>query len=59
MINDILEQLKSSLLDLDMDTTIKEVNSIINGEGTITVEEAVDAITEALQIVGKRFQDGD
>ena len=59
MANDILEQLKSSLLDLDMDTTIEKVNSIINGENTITVQEAVDAITEALQVVGKRFQDGD
>ena len=59
MANDTLEQLKSSLLDLDMDTTIKKVNSIINGENTITVQEAVDAIAEALQVVGKRFQDGD
>jgi len=59
MANDILEQLKSSLLDLDMDTTIEKVNSIINGENTITIQEAVDAITEALQVVGKRFQDGD
>ena len=59
MANDTLEQLKSSLLDLDMDATIEKVNSIINGENTVTVQEAVDAITEALQVVGKRFQDGD
>jgi len=59
MTNDILEQLKSSLLDLDMDATIETVKSIINGEGTITIQDAVDAITEALQVVGKRFQDGD
>ena len=46
MANDILEQLKSSILDLDMDTTIEKVNSIINGENTITIQEDVDAITE-------------
>lgn len=46
MANDILEQLKSSILDLDMDTTIEKVNSIINGENTITIQEAVGAITE-------------
>jgi methanogenic corrinoid protein MtbC1 len=59
MANDILEQLKGSLLNLDMDTTIEQVNSIINGENTITIQEAIYAITEALQVVGKRFQDGD
>ena len=59
MANDILENMKSSLLDLDMDATIENVNSIIRSDGTISVQDAIDAITEALQIVGKRFQDGD
>ena len=59
MANDILEKLKSSLLDLDMDATIENVNSIIRSDGTVSVQDAIDAITEALQIVGKRFQDGD
>ena len=59
MTNDILEKLKSSLLDLDMDATIENVNSVIRSDGTVSVQDAIDAITEALQIVGKRFQDGD
>ena len=59
MANDILEKMKSSLLDLDMDATIENVNSIIRSDGTVSVQEAIDAISEALQVVGKRFQDGD
>lgn len=59
MTNDILEKLKSSLLDLDMDATIENVNVIISDDGSASVQEAIDAITEALQVVGKRFQDGD
>jgi methanogenic corrinoid protein MtbC1 len=59
MVNDILEKTRSSLLDLDMDATIENVNSIIRSDGTVSVQDAIDAITEALQIVGKRFQDGE
>ena len=59
MANDILEKMKSSLLDLDMDATIENVNSIIRSDGTVSVQETIDAISEALQVVGKRFQDGD
>jgi len=59
MANDILEKMKSSLLDLDMDATIENVNSIIRSDGTVSVQEGIDAISEALQVVGKRFQDGD
>ena len=59
MANDILEKMKGSLLDLDMDATIENVNSIIRSDGTVSVQEAIDAISAALQVVGKRFQDGD
>ena len=59
MVNDILEKMKGSLLDLDMDATIENVNSIIRSDGTVSVQETIDAISEALQVVGKRFQDGD
>jgi methanogenic corrinoid protein MtbC1 len=59
MANNILEKMKSSLLDLDMDATIENVNSIVRSDGTVSVQDAIDAITEALQIVGERFQDGD
>ena len=59
MTHDILEKMKGSLLDLDMDATIENVNSIIRSDGTVSVQEAIDAISAALQVVGKRFQDGD
>lgn len=59
MANDVLEQLKSGLLDLDRDSTIEAANSIIRGDISVSVKEAVDAVSDALQIVGKRFQAGD
>ncbi len=59
MATDVLGRLKSSILDLDMEASADCVKSIINGDGTITVHEGVDAISEALQVVGKRFQDGE
>ncbi len=59
MPNDIREKLKNSLLSLDMDTTVEQVNSVIHGQAPITVQDAVDAVSEALEVVGKRFQDGE
>ncbi len=59
MANGILEQLKNGLLELDRDSTVEAANSIIRGDISVSVKEAVDAVSDALQIVGKRFQDGD
>ena len=59
MANNPLEQLKDGLLNLDMDATVEAANSVINGDGSVTVKNAVDAVADALQIVGKRFQAGD
>lgn len=59
MSNEILEQLKRRLLDLDMDGTIATAKSIIKGEGKTTVKDAVSAISDGLQVVGKRFQKGE
>ena len=59
MVNDLCEKLKNSLLSLDMAATIAQVNSLVNGEAAVAVQDAVNATSEALEVVGKRFQDGD
>jgi len=59
MSNDVLEQLKNALLELDVDNAVKAANSIIKQADSAAVKDAVDAIAETLQIVGKRFQDGE
>jgi 5-methyltetrahydrofolate--homocysteine methyltransferase len=59
MANDICEKLKLSLLSLDMGTTIDNVNSIIQSKGALSVLDAVEAISESLEVVGKRFQNGE
>jgi dimethylamine corrinoid protein len=59
MSNDILERLKGCLLDLDMDAAMETARSVAGGDGPPTAKEAVDAMAEGLQIVGKRFQEGD
>ena len=59
MPNNILDQLKKGLLDLDRDTAVDAARSIVNGDTSASANEAVDAVSDALQIVGKRFQDGD
>jgi len=56
---EILEQLKTSLLELDMEATLKAANSAVKGEGTTTAQDAVNAVSDALQVVGKRFQTGE
>ncbi len=59
MSSDTRQNLQDSLLALDMQTTITQVKSVIEGNSEITASEAADAITSALEIVGKRFQDGE
>jgi len=59
MSNGILDRLKNSLLELDMDAAMEASNSIIKGGDSKTIKDAVDTVTDALQIVGKRFQDGE
>jgi methanogenic corrinoid protein MtbC1 len=55
---DVLEGLKRSLLDLDRGATLERVNALIEGDGQSGAEAAVEALSEALRVVGKRFQDG-
>ena len=53
------EQLKDAMLALDMDAAIKATNDVVKTQSKSAVKEAVDAVTQALQVVGKRFQDGE
>ncbi|MCJ7520788.1 MAG: cobalamin-dependent protein [Dehalococcoidia bacterium] len=59
MTDDILERLKGGLLELDMDAAVNAAREIVDKNDHKTVQDAVDTVTGALQIVGKRFQDGD
>lgn len=59
MSSDLLERLKNSLLELDMDTAVEAANSIVEGDDPEAVKDAVDAVADALQVVGRRFQDGE
>jgi dimethylamine corrinoid protein len=53
------EQLKNAMLALDMDAAIKATNDVVKTQSKSAVKEAADAVTQALQVVGKRFQDGE
>jgi len=59
MSNDTIDQLRNGLLALDMDAALKATNSVIKLQNKSKVKEAVDAVTQALQVVGKRFQEGE
>jgi len=59
MISDTFEHLKSGLLELDMETAVDATKSIADTGATQAVKDAVDTVTNALQTVGKRFQDGE
>jgi methanogenic corrinoid protein MtbC1 len=54
----VLERLRRSLLELDKKGVMGAVQAIVE-DGAAGAEEGVDALTEALAVVGKRFQDGD
>lgn len=58
MSREIKEKLKAALLDLNKDSTDELVKEIID-TGVISPKEAVDAIAEALDVVGRLFQEGE
>jgi methanogenic corrinoid protein MtbC1 len=59
MSSSVLERLKNSLLELDMETAVEAANSIVEVDDSEAVKDAVGAVADALQIVGKRFQAGE
>lgn len=56
---DVLERLKTGLLELDMDAAVDAANSIAATGDPQAVKDAIDTFTDALQTVGKWFQDGE
>jgi len=57
MSGEILEQLKAKLLDLDMDGAV-ELAELVAG-GDVRIADAVNAISQGLEVVGQRFQRGE
>ena len=53
------QEIIDALLALDMPGTITQVKAVLEGKSAITVTEAAGAITGALEVVGRRFQDGE
>jgi methanogenic corrinoid protein MtbC1 len=53
------QQIREALLNLDMAAMVGHVKSVIKGGGDISLEDAVRALSAALETVGKRFQDGE
>jgi methanogenic corrinoid protein MtbC1 len=52
-------KIKNELLALDMDAALKAAGEVVKSQNKSAVKEAVDDVTQALQVVGKRFQDGE
>jgi len=52
-------KLRDSLLALDMQATVDLAARVLEGDSGISAAEAADAVTRALEIVGKRFQEGE
>jgi len=59
MTDNIIEELKNNLLSLDMDNAIEKAKSIFNLKDIDMVNKTVNAISEALEEVGKKFQNGE
>ncbi len=59
MPDNTVAQLKDAMLALDMDAALKATNDVVKSQSKSAVKEAVDAVTQALQVVGKRFQEGE
>jgi 5-methyltetrahydrofolate--homocysteine methyltransferase len=56
--DELLEKLRSSLLELDKEATLEAVRAVLQ-QGSDHAEAGVEAVTDALDQVGRRFQDGD
>ena len=54
-----LQSLRDGLLELNMEMSLQAAQQIIAKQEAALVMEAVEAVTQALQVVGKRFQEGE
>ncbi len=55
----VLEMLKENMLSLDFEAALATGADILNDTDENCISDAVNAVSDTLQIVGKRFQDGD
>jgi methylmalonyl-CoA mutase cobalamin-binding domain/chain len=58
MMDELLEKLQESLLELDKEATLEAVQALL-AEGSDHAREGVRAVTDALDRVGRLFQDGE
>ena len=58
MQSDVLEKLKNSMLELDKEATLEAARAVLE-DGAAGAKAGVDALTDALAVVGRRFQDGE
>jgi len=59
MSTEVLERLQKALLDLDMDGAIEAARLFVDGQAGADVQDAVSSGSDGLQVVGKRFQEGE
>lgn len=59
MSENYLDSLSKGLMELDMDIALQAARQVIAQQDAALVKKAVDAVTQALQVVGKRFQEGE
>jgi methanogenic corrinoid protein MtbC1 len=59
MAGDITEKLKSGLLELDMDLAVSAARDIAGSGDSQSAVTGIGMVTDTLQIVGKRFQEGE
>lgn len=59
MSSEVLERLRNAILALDMDATLEVVGTVLAETDEAGPQRAVDAITDALTVVGQRFQEGE
>ncbi len=57
--HETLAALQRSLLDLDMDGALAHARALCAGSAGVGAQDGVEALAAALEIVGKRFQDGE
>ena len=56
---DLLEDLKKNMLALDFSATLESARAIKDASGDIDINEGVQVISDSLQVVGKKFQEGE
>ncbi|MBT4520954.1 MAG: cobalamin-binding protein [Halieaceae bacterium] len=59
MSQEILQQIREQLLELDLDATVAAARQIVDQGDKKLAKSAVESLTQGLEIVGERFQSGE